>query len=1114
VSVSMSANRELHRQLRSGRVRFYPADLHVHSPASADVRSSPRFGQLPTEMQRALEAVPAAAAGAPDSYETQVAAALAPSVYYDLLVSRRNDVVAEAGVEDGDDWAVVAITDHNVCKYACDVAGHAWSQLAANRLVVLPGVELTVTYPVPPGEASASAHVLCVFSPGTSESDIRIAIRDASDANWVPGHEVVLRSLPDFVRSIRHHADYPAICVAAHVGTGEGVQSRTRQAILSRLEAAISRLRGEIEAASQADADGLAEELAQLEAQRDQDDQIALEILQLIGRCGFDALQVRGRKDEIHYRRLHRFREKMGRAVPIICSDAHRPQDVFATESGIPHIKLSRLSSDTDPGILFGDIAKALRFGETRSSYAAPGAPRYWISGIEVSLDAPDAARFWPFPDSDDAEPGSFVLPLSRNLNCLIGGRGSGKSAALEAVAFAANEQDFDGYDRKREKGFEDFYSRAQATLSGCNVKLCWQFLKSPKAEHLPKKAVFASRYFDPAHRHPASAYSSADEVELLAEQTPEHTVQYYRLGEIEKQARPEKLRVLFDRICGADIGEHEQRIADLTEELAQQRETMVEVGGRIAALTESGTPLRKYVQRARLYAQVNTEEMSAAYEEVDATGAAEALALKAEEEWSDIHESASLRDLADKAESFFDELAEGCTDAEGRPQQHHDELLSLAVREGADPATSVPRKRVSDVINKLDTELASVGDGLDGAKESIAGRAKGARDALRAQGLPTGSQDRQAKKTAFDDAQKALSTYRELVAQWDELNAKRKELVKQLRQECQARAKLRQDTAANLTTQLRRDLDASVLVVEADAQVQTDRESFRDWLDAHFAFQDFKHRRPRIEALMAKGLTPGNLRDLLLSEGTEDATLLAVDAESAGKGAISSDVASNTLMARSVGRCRWDPEVNESDVEAELWRDLPAEVREGLISFPTTDKDENVLRVDDVLKLDEMTFDDVPVIRLNDRPKDSQSKPRPVELLSPGQRCSAILPILLLTGTGPLLIDQPEDNMDNRLIRQVIVNILASMKLRRQVIVATHNPNLPVLGDAEQVVVLQGVGEHECQVRALGDLDSGDVVHHLTEVMEGGREAFQYRHTIYQTHWPGTVSTEADIST
>ena len=173
---------------------------------------------------------------------------------------------------------------------------------------------------------------------------------------------------------------------------------------------------------------------------------------------------------------------------------------------------------------------------------------------------------------------------------------------------------------------------------------------------------------------------------------------------------------------------------------------------------------------------------------------------------------------------------------------------------------------------------------------------------------------------------------------------------------------------------------------------------------------------------------------------------------------------------------------------------------------FNVEETDNDKSRLDAALELDEVVFDDLPEIRLNDRPLDAESKPRPLSELSPGQRCSAILPILLLTGDSPLLIDQPEDNLDNRLIRQVIVNILATIKLRRQVIVATHNPNLPVLGDAEQTVILRAVREKACELQAFGNLDSSKVVTYITDIMEGGREAFQYRQTIYQSHWDGPV--------
>jgi ABC-type Mn2+/Zn2+ transport system ATPase subunit len=132
--------------------------------------------------------------------------------------------------------------------------------------------------------------------------------------------------------------------------------------------------------------------------------------------------------------------------------------------------------------------------------------------------------------------------------------------------------------------------------------------------------------------------------------------------------------------------------------------------------------------------------------------------------------------------------------------------------------------------------------------------------------------------------------------------------------------------------------------------------------------------------------------------------------------------------------------------------------------------------------------------------------KARPIKELSAGQRCSAILPIILLSGEGPLIIDQPEDNLDNRLVREVVVNILAAMKLRRQIIIATHNPNLPVLGDSEQVLALRAVGQANCAIDAVGDIDQPSVVHSITEIMEGGREAFQYRQSVYQTHWEGPV--------
>jgi hypothetical protein len=72
--------------------------------------------------------------------------------------------------------------------------------------------------------------------------------------------------------------------------------------------------------------------------------------------------------------------------------------------------------------------------------------------------------------------------------------------------------------------------------------------------------------------------------------------------------------------------------------------------------------------------------------------------------------------------------------------------------------------------------------------------------------------------------------------------------------------------------------------------------------------------------------------------------------------------------------------------------------------------------------------------------------------------------------------------------------------------LIATHNPNLPVLGDVEHAVILRAVKERQSRVESVGDLDEAGTVTQLTEIMEGGREAFQYRQSIYQTHWEGSI--------
>ena len=112
----------------------------------------------------------------------------------------------------------------------------------------------------------------------------------------------------------------------------------------------------------------------------------------------------------------------------------------------------------------------------------------------------------------------------------------------------------------------------------------------------------------------------------------------------------------------------------------------------------------------------------------------------------------------------------------------------------------------------------------------------------------------------------------------------------------------------------------------------------------------------------------------------------------------------------------------------------------------------------------------------------------------SPGQQTAALLAFVLGFGNEPIILDQPEDDLDSTLIYELLVNRFREMKATRQMIVVTHNPNIVVHGDAEYVVSLNA-GSGQTQVGCQGGLQERSIRDEICRVMEGGREAFQSRY-------------------
>jgi hypothetical protein len=116
---------------------------------------------------------------------------------------------------------------------------------------------------------------------------------------------------------------------------------------------------------------------------------------------------------------------------------------------------------------------------------------------------------------------------------------------------------------------------------------------------------------------------------------------------------------------------------------------------------------------------------------------------------------------------------------------------------------------------------------------------------------------------------------------------------------------------------------------------------------------------------------------------------------------------------------------------------------------------------------------------------------------MSIGQRCTTVLPILLAEGADVLVVDQPEDHLDNAYITATLVEALRERTPNQQVLFSSHNANIPVLGEAASVILLESDGKRGFATHS-GGLDDPKTVEAVTSVMEGGIDAFRSRAEFY----------------
>jgi ABC-type lipoprotein export system ATPase subunit len=900
--------------------------------------------------------------------------------------------------------ALVAITDHMKCGFACELSKAA---LSRDDITVFPGMEINCRIP---GMGPEILHLLAIFPEGTDPGRIeRIFARQQdllqqqdlpSDAERTGAEIVIVDDLRGWARAIEAER---GMLIFAHVDDSDrGHRHRFRAVRRETLALYVT--------------EGAAEDSELVDAERS----IGALYKDHVHRVAPAAVEVMKPGDQEHY---VQFTGDDGaeHGIPCIVRSDHHCLEDLVREERVTHVKVSRPD--------FASVREALRFHRTRIRFAngLPAAPAARVVGVR--LRSPAAKGL--FAD--------LTIAFNDNLNCLIGPRGSGKSTVLEALRYAL------GQNPALEEVADDdlpFVGLAKgiqaANLADTNIEVV--FAGADGQQRILSATYDAdedvtTKVFDEQGRdlHVAP--------EAIRDQFP---VRIFSWAEMESLGRrPDRQRALIDRL----IPEMTELVAErqrLRVELTANRTDLVATANHLRTMLSSGRPLTRHVQLKTAFDRINTEEVAELFHGLDEARGRIAVLDTVDEELQALGTQVGVvssrpdlsgLELGDATSEWWETVAR---------RLELDELVGETRREAEHLQAEIGHRH--ELVAAERNHQAAVAD----AKES----------ALRAQTQADAQEtlrrdQREEAKRRFDAAETERVEYLKL---WDKFNAGltgRDSLLDRLADVRGRISAARLESRNELIGQLLEY--AGNMRIQIDAAAGADRKAPVTFLEDQLLRREFAghYREQRVaERLCCLG-DPGQLGRALRGGSMEP-----LEEALKREGTITREEADRIAAAL----CPFDKHEG-AGVDT---------VEEGF---------------EDVLRFEEQLIDDIVCI-LDDGV--------PVDRRSPGQRASAMLPLIALSEEAPLIVDQPEDNLDNRMVGQTLTNILSVLKERRQIIVATHNPNIVVGGDAEQVIVLEPEDNHRARLHRTGSIDDSRIIKEVIAIMEGGRQAFDERERRY----------------
>jgi len=273
------------------------------------------------------------------------------------------------------------------------------------------------------------------------------------------------------------------------------------------------------------------------------------------------------------------------------------------------------------------------------------------------------------------------------------------------------------------------------------------------------------------------------------------------------------------------------------------------------------------------------------------------------------------------------------------------------------------------------------------------------------------------------------------------------------------------------------------------EGDLQQLRQSRTDLLSEYRDRRYEEHALRRERAREVGEKLAGRLRLLVDFKGQKDEFQKRLSAQLKGSG-ITNDAVQKLVSPAAADGLAIAQAVRQNAKEVQDKFGLTAGMAERLCRWLTEDEGR-------LFELETLVVDDAVHVEL----RVDEGEYRRLDRLSIGQRATAILLLLLAQEGRPLVLDQPEDDLDNRFVYEDIVAMLRREKGKRQIIAATHNANIPVLGDAELIVVLD-VANGQARMVRRASLDDTAIREAVKGVMEGGEEAFRRRAEKYGGLW------------